>query len=122
MGEVVYYYYPIKGKQPKEAYFKWTGPFVVTEVFGSVYRIQKSLRSKSLVVNHDSLKPAKLRAPLDTAWAADAAQKRREATAEEAEEVLEPSSSQSEQLAAGGARRPRRQVKPPNMYGNWLLE
>ena len=66
VGDVVFYYYPIKGRQPKEAYYKWTGPFVVVEAMAPVYRIQKSPRSKSMVVNHDSLKPAKLRESVDT--------------------------------------------------------
>ena len=117
VGDVVYYYYPVKGKQPKEAYFKWAGPYVVVEARGPVYRIQKSMRSKSLVVNHDSLKPARLREPLDTAWAHEATAKRREATAEEAEEAL----VKDDTSIASGPARPRRQTSAPKMYGDWFL-
>ncbi len=68
-GDLVLYYYPVKGKQPKENWFKWQGPYVIVErISETVYRIQETPRSASKVVNHDALKPANMRDPPDTSW------------------------------------------------------
>ena len=55
---------------------------------GTVYVIQRSKTSKSWVVNHDKLKPARLREPLDTSWAHSVQIGRRRASEEEAEDAL----------------------------------
>jgi len=69
VGDVVYYNYPIKGNAPKEAFYQWKGPYVIVQrFFQNVYRIQKDQLSPPLVVNHDRLKHAKLRYPMDTSW------------------------------------------------------
>ena len=118
VGDTVLYWYPVKGKSPKESYFKWTGPFVVVECLSStVYRIQKTARAKSLVVNHDALKPVKLRELVETAWAQGVSKKRECVSSEQAEEVLLGQGKPGEM-----GRRPRRLVKAPDKYGEWIFE
>ena len=108
-GDLVYYYYPVKYKKTsKEAYFRWQGPYVVVKRLSeTVYLIQMNARSKALVVNHDKLKPARTRETIDTSWVHALKQDElsQEVSAEEAES-LRP-------------KAPRRQIKPPQRYGNW---
>ena len=62
----VLYWYPVKAVSKGVI----SNEFVIVECLSStVYRIQKTTRAKSLVVNHDVLKPVKLRELVETAWA-----------------------------------------------------
>ena len=63
LGSQVYYFEPAKGRgAPKEARFLWQGPYEVVEKLSpTVYKIRKSLRSKLITANHDSLKQAHIR-------------------------------------------------------------
>ena len=50
-------------------YYQWQGPFVVVQCFSDyVYRIQKDKKSHLLKKNHDKLKPAQTREPINTDW------------------------------------------------------
>ena len=110
VGDVVYYCYPVKTRVPKEAFFKWKGPFVVVEkISNTVYRIQKSLRAKSLVVNHDSMKVAELREPMDVSWVSKLCKGRQEVSSKDAETAL-----------AQPVRRPQRRQKPVQRLGEWV--
>ena len=114
IGDSVYYWYPIKGKTPKEKFASWQGPYVIVErISDTVYCIQKSPRSKPLIVNHDSLKQAELREPIDTSWVHKVSRKPKEIAAEEAEAVLSDE--------AQTVHRPRRSVKAPQLYGEWVF-
>ena len=120
VGDLVYYWYPIKDKNTrKEQFFKWTGPYIVVEQLSTtVYRIQKSLRKRGFVVNHDALKPARAREPVDTSWARDLSSRRRLVPGDTAEASL----LGRDQPAAEPAkkRRPRRTAKAPDRLGEWL--
>ena len=113
-GEAVYYWYPVKDKRyPKEQFFKWHGPYVVVErLCTTVYLIQQSKKAKPWVVNHDTLKPAQLRKPMDVSWIKKLP-KRKEVTNDQAEVLLTEGES---------VQRPRRTPKAPKMYGDWFCE
>ena len=117
VGDLVYYWYPVKGAHtPKEAFYKWLGPYVVIKQLSeTVYRIQKTPRSKSFVVNHDKLKPAKLREPIDTSWAL-----KRQCPPEQevvpSKEIPQDSTPRSQ---AGRNTRPRRSAGKPDRLGDW---
>ena len=107
VGDLVYHRGYLGPRTPKESRFKWSGPYVVVEKKSpTVYKIQKSLRSKSFIVNHDTLKFAKVREPVDTSWVGDLGGKHR---------VENPVPHVSDDRA-----RPRRKVRAPERLGEWL--
>ena len=83
VGQGVWMYNPIrkKGRSPKLT-ISWEGPLAIIEKISSIlYRVQKSLRSKSRVVHVDKLLP--VRGSYDGRWITQMAEIEREQEAEE---------------------------------------
>jgi hypothetical protein len=119
-GDCVYYWYPVKKRtMHKEALYKWQGPYVVVEQLSTtVYRIQAGPRSKSLVVNHDKLKPAAARTEVDTSWVVKLKNRTPQEVLEAPAEVA--TDSPTGNPASPPLPRRRRQVKGPQRYGEWI--
>ena len=115
VGSLVYYHFPIKGNASKESFYKWKGPYAVVEkISDCIYKIQMSARSHPLIVNHDRLKPAQTREPVDTSWVSKIPiYNQTELSPDAAEEQIKSDSADN---------RPKRTVKKPNRYGDWHYE
>ena len=120
-GDWVYYLYPRKriGRSPKWTRM-YTGPYLVVGVLNSLlYRIQRSARSKPILVHVDKLKKVEGDAP--KSWLNEHAPTG-EAVEEEEEtlnglfEVEQPPSLEEE------AMRPKRTRKPPARFRDFVCQ
>ena len=114
-GSLVYFLNPVKGKSPKENYMKWKGPYVVVKKLSdAVYKIRLNSRSEPIIVNHDRLKPAYCRHPVDISWVSQDTSEEREIPVAEAELDSEDENPEP--------RRSQRPKQPPHRLGDWLFE
>lgn len=105
VGQVVYCFYLIKANQPRRPILNNLSPISLYISFWNIFVLQKGPNTKPFPVNHEKLKHAHSREPLNNQWVFE----------NQKTDIKTKAQTSTE------ASRPRRLRRPPNRYREWYM-